>query len=283
MSVKATSWAFEQDLKTGPKFVLVALADHCDGDGVCWPGHARVAEKCGISRQTVVEHIAFLIAAGLVRAESHRDARGKVIRTRYFLAVDGPFIQSTPPSEKDPSMSGIPTRVGGSSMSGFPTRSHVGISGPSMSGFPVPYKEEPKAFESPPNPQGGSLFEAKNPDVQAWFEKAFWPEYPKHTGKAEAMAALLRLRPDETLLEVILEGLKHRTRGEQQAVAKGLFFPAWPDAHRWLKKRRWEDRYDVSRGTYAEGLRCASCGAPGVVSDGRKWWCAHHDPLRRAA
>ena len=271
MSVKAMTWAFDQDLKTGPKFVLVALADHSDGDGVCWPGHQKVAEKCGISRQTVVEHIAFLEAAGFLRAESLRDAKGRVVRTRYFLAVDGPFEASPPPPEKAASMSEIPTRV------------HVGISGLSMSGLAVPYKEEPKAFEPPPTPKGDSLFEAKKPDLEGWFERVFWAAYPKRQCKSQALTDLRRLRPDVQLLDAIAAGLEHRLAAERHAKAKGAFFPAWPDPHRWLRKRRWEDHFEVPRET-STASRCR-CGAAGVMSDGRAWYCAAHEPgaQRRAA
>jgi len=54
VSVKAISWAWEQQgLTHCEKLVLLALADHADDEGFCWPGVTRVAKKCGMSERGV--------------------------------------------------------------------------------------------------------------------------------------------------------------------------------------------------------------------------------------
>jgi Helix-turn-helix domain len=53
MSVDAIRWAFSLDLQTGPKFVLVALADHADDRNICFPGLARLMRHTGLSRSGV--------------------------------------------------------------------------------------------------------------------------------------------------------------------------------------------------------------------------------------
>lgn len=262
------TWAWEQELRTGPKFVLVALADHSDGAGVCWPGHELIAEKCGLSRQTVVEHIGLLEAKGLLRAERTRSERGREGKTRYYLRLDVTVGIAGRSRNEQPG-------------SGMPTLASVGISDVPESGFPTPYKEEPKAIEPPPNPQGGNgLFSLSRAEIERWFEARFWPEYPKRVGRAQALTELLRLRPDEALLVAIVAGVNRAKRAQQHAAARGAFFPAWPDAHRWLRKRRWEDHFDVPHET--DGVPRCKCGAVGVSSDGRRWWCATCDPARRA-
>ena len=275
------TWAWEQDLKTGAKLVLVAIADHSDGSGVCWPGHDLIAEKCGLSRQTVVEHIASLEAAGLLRSERTR-AGARAGFTRYFLNLES--VPSKRPEEASVNVgkADIECLENGQSMSGKPTLINVGISGSSMSGFHPPYKEEPKAIEPTPlPPKGGVLLAVNGEQRRQWFEQVFWPTYPKRVNKAQAFAELERLRPDDALLDVIAKGLQHVLLAQGQAKAKGAFFPAWPDPHRWLRKRRWEDRFEVSRET--SGVPRCSCGAIGVVGDGRRWYCATHDPDRRPA
>lgn len=258
MSVKAMTWAWEQDLKPGPKFVLVALADHSDGNGVCWPGHELIADKCGLSRQTVVEHIGFLERAAppFLHAERTRDTKGREGKARYYLHLER--LSTQPP------------------VSEIPTRSRVGISDDPESGFPSAYKEEPKALEPTPNPR---LLAIDGDRLRAWFDVVFWPEYPKKVAKAEAFTELERLKPDETLVNEIATGLAHRIAAQAAASSKGTFFPAWPDAHRWLRKRRWADRFDVPRETSASE-QCVSCGAPGVFAEGRKWYCRSHNPQR---
>jgi len=40
MSVEAMAWAFRQKLEDSQiKLILLALCDHCDDDGMCWPSH----------------------------------------------------------------------------------------------------------------------------------------------------------------------------------------------------------------------------------------------------
>lgn len=255
------TWAWEQLLKPGPKFVLVALADHSDGSGICWPGHELIADKCGLSRQTVVEHLAMLEREAFITSERTRDHKGHEGKARYFLHLDRLSTQP-PESEK-------------------PTLARVGISEVPESGFPVPYKEEPEAIE--PKPPDPLLFELKGKDLEAWFETSFWPSYPKRCQKAKALSVLKAMRPDVVLLEAMVAGLKHRLQAEAQAKAKGEWFRAWPDPHRWLKpdEKRWEDRFDVPRETSrSEEYRCATCGAPGVVSSGKRWYCRPHDPMK---
>lgn len=60
MSVKALTWAWAQDLPMGTKGVLMALADHADDDGVCWPGMRGIAAKCGYSVRNTQRHVARL-------------------------------------------------------------------------------------------------------------------------------------------------------------------------------------------------------------------------------
>ncbi|QBQ56200.1 helix-turn-helix domain-containing protein [Nitrosococcus wardiae] len=73
MSVKAISWAWEQPLKPGEKLVLLAIADHADGEGTCWPGYEGVAEKCGMSRRAVIKHIKSLEAEGYIAIKRRRN------------------------------------------------------------------------------------------------------------------------------------------------------------------------------------------------------------------
>lgn len=257
MSVKAMAWAWEQELKPGPKFVLVALADHADGSGICWPGHELIAEKCGFSRQTVVEHIGLLTSGGWVRAERTKDSKGREGKSRYFLQMDRLSMQ--------PSESEVPTLV------------RVGNSADTVSVIPTPIKVEPKAIE-PESPKP-LLFGLDRKSLEHWFEETFWPLYPKRCRKAKALQVLLASAPDQVMLDAMREGLAHRVQAERQARAKGEWFRAWPDPHRWLKpdERRWEDRFDVAAAAVDKHCACG-CGAMGVVRCKGRWWTVAHDP-----
>lgn len=66
MSVKASHWAWQQALPPAQKVVLLALADHSDDDGKCWPSIRLLAAKACSSQRTVQRVIRALQDAGLV-------------------------------------------------------------------------------------------------------------------------------------------------------------------------------------------------------------------------
>jgi DNA-binding transcriptional ArsR family regulator len=86
MSIAAMSWAFTQKLPPAAKLVLLALADHSDDQGKCWPGVTGVSDKTGLSRRSVQRHIRDLESCGLIRTNARRDPSGRQVSSLYFLA-----------------------------------------------------------------------------------------------------------------------------------------------------------------------------------------------------
>jgi biotin operon repressor len=66
MSIKVMSAVWELNLPQNQKLVLLALADHANDEGVCYPSVGRVAWKTGISERQVQRIVQKLRAAGLV-------------------------------------------------------------------------------------------------------------------------------------------------------------------------------------------------------------------------
>lgn len=88
MSVEAMAWAWRQRVGNPTrKAVLIALADHADNTGVCWPGHDGIAEKCEVSRRTVIRQIEQLARDGLITVEHRRGQLGRQASNRYRLRV----------------------------------------------------------------------------------------------------------------------------------------------------------------------------------------------------
>jgi hypothetical protein len=55
-------------LTTGERLLLLAIADHCNDDGVCYPSAQRLRIKCGWgSTATYTRHIKILQAAKLIK------------------------------------------------------------------------------------------------------------------------------------------------------------------------------------------------------------------------
>ena len=58
MSFQAMTWAIGQKLPAKEKLVLLMLANYCNSHtGQCNPSHSRLAEECGMSKNTLLAAI----------------------------------------------------------------------------------------------------------------------------------------------------------------------------------------------------------------------------------
>lgn len=95
MSSDALKWAKRQQAGgTGPKGLLLLLADYADSEHSCYPGQARLAGELECSERSVREWLAILEGRHLVRrrARMRRNGRGRS-SDRYILAVDAPAAE----------------------------------------------------------------------------------------------------------------------------------------------------------------------------------------------
>lgn len=285
-------------LPSTTKHVLLNLACYINDAGqAAFPSIDAQAADTGLSRRAVITHLKSVEGRWL-SVTKHGYGGQKWARNEYLPRL---------PDEPDLDVRGFPTEafdvaeVGdeGGERGSPPSAQNCGEG--SERGSPpflpeggerddrkaVNHVHPNRPVEQTKNPhsphKGGSLLAIPGDFLRRWFEELFWAKYPKRVAKAQAFAELERLRPDSAMLEAMVIGLDHRNQAERYAKAKGAFFPAWPDPHRWFRKRRWDDRFDVPRET-SNTPRCR-CGAAGVMGDGRLWYCADHEPgaHRRAA
>jgi hypothetical protein len=88
MAIAALNWAWSQQAPTPTaKLVLIALADHANGEGVCWPYMAKVAELAQVSERQVSRCIGQLEEAGLLTRRRTRKDNGELGRYVYTLAL----------------------------------------------------------------------------------------------------------------------------------------------------------------------------------------------------
>ena len=87
MSIKALAWGWKQPLGGNLKLILLALADHADDRGICWPGTLGVAAKCHTDRRTVTRNIRQLERLQLIKVEP-RAPGGKQNTNLFTLALD---------------------------------------------------------------------------------------------------------------------------------------------------------------------------------------------------
>lgn len=109
MSNEAINWAFRQDLKTTPKFVLVALADYADEHHSCFPARRKIAERVGASQATVKRAIGELEEKGYLVSNGRVGPNGNRTTNRYVLRVNTPPGQFEPGVQNDPGPGSICT------------------------------------------------------------------------------------------------------------------------------------------------------------------------------
>lgn len=87
MSVSTMAWAWKQKCSPTEKLILLALADHANDDGSCWPGMERIAEKTGFTRRSVINSVKTLQEKGMLGI-TKRATGGFKKSNLYTLLVD---------------------------------------------------------------------------------------------------------------------------------------------------------------------------------------------------
>jgi Helix-turn-helix domain len=70
MSVLLMAQVWKSPLPAGQKIVLLALADNCNDQGICYPSISTIAEKCSISERSVFNHIDSFKRLNIITCES---------------------------------------------------------------------------------------------------------------------------------------------------------------------------------------------------------------------
>jgi DNA-binding MarR family transcriptional regulator len=235
MSNKAITWAYAQkDLKAGPKFVLVTLADMADQEHSCYPGVDTLADLTGFGATAVRGHIDALIARGLIETERRHKRNGARTSDRYYL-------QLTPAEEKavdvDADSEGTPDSPNAGKRadlaSDFERRN---------AGFRRAYKDEPSVEpKGEPSDQSLEGFDLVviGPSAKATFDE-FWAAYPRHVAKTPAEAKF-RKAVERTDPRLIIEGAR---RYAESVAGRDPQHIAHPTT--WLNQERWTDEIPVA-------------------------------------
>jgi hypothetical protein len=101
-------------------------------------------------------------------------------------------------------------------------------------------------FEPPDEPTNEPVQNGANEPVRTgamnkyWSSSflKFWSEYPKKTGKKEALRIWKRLQPDRALTDKILNSVREQKTSENWLKENGQFIP---HPKTWLNQGRWDD------------------------------------------
>lgn len=202
MAVEWITWALEQALPSGPKFVLVALANRANQDGECWPSQEDLARQTGQTRQSVNRQIRVLCDAGFLEKQERRREDGYKSSSNYILRKNKLRNRSLRNNKAKSQVTQSDNNV-----------SSTKILEPSL-GTVSNAREE--IASSVPNP------------FWVWYDR-----YPHKVGKGAAEKSFWQAIK-KTSLENLLDGLDRyiRTKPPDRA---------WCNPSTWLNQERWLD------------------------------------------
>lgn len=265
-SAEALAWALNLRLNnTLAKFILCALTQYVDGDGICFVSVSTISEDTELVTQTIRSRLAWLEEIGVIARTpqwidefGNRNSTGKGRRTsdniRLMVALDAVQIeeraqnkgrknhsevegQSHEEQDVDPQyLAGSADGVPPSCPPALPPPCHSNRPSNCVQGLISEPEHEPE-HESPPPPSGGDV--NASDDVSEVRENEhfveFWRNYPGHEAmeRYRALEIFVTLTAEEQqharaavpLLAATLEKLKRRPR----------------DAHKWLATQGWRE------------------------------------------
>lgn len=230
MSIKALNWAWEQaTTSSGQKLVLLALADHANDDGHCWPGMKRIADKCAMSARQVSSHVANLEKAGLVTLNRRIKENNQYSTYDYQLNfASGSLL----PVEAD-----------------FQRKPTSGTQQKPTSGGPAEadFRTEPSVKNRKKEPSVSSS--SDDDGFEDW-----WKHYPRKVGKGQARRAWKAAlkKTDIATLTVTLALYKQMIAGKDETY---IAHPAT-----WLNGERWLDQPVTPEETVAAPPPIQYCG-----------------------
>lgn len=152
MSVKLMSAAWDMALPMGQKMLLLALCDHANDDGVCYPSQEKLAQKCSMGERTVISHIQWLERHGIVSRERRQNTqRRKSDLYQITLSNYTPEPANSAPANSAPAKFS-------------PEPANFAPSEPAN--FAPSYKEEPSVFNHQIEPSGIGSGIATAPDAE---------------------------------------------------------------------------------------------------------------------
>ena len=201
MSIRLMSAAWSADICATDKIVLLALADHANDEGRCWPGVGSIKDKCGLSQRGVQNAIKRLCEAGhLSRIERSGTTALYRVHPRTTCTPAG----DAPPQEVHPT--------------------------------PAPRAPKPSRTINPSEPTVLQEKARARESVKSKIGFAeFWAAYPRRTGKLAAEKAFAMAIKRGTTADHIVEAA---TRYAANPPDDPQFIP---HPATWLNQGRYDD------------------------------------------
>lgn len=211
MSIAISSRVWKTNLPASQKLVALALADHANEKGECWPSIKKISDKCGLNERTVFRNLNLLEKGGVVKRKKRVGCS-----TVYTLTP----AQIVTPDECDPpdSDSTTPVEI---------------VTLPLSNLSPRITKESPEETSHTPP--------LRQPPQSARFDE-FWSVWPAtdHKVDRKACETLWAKRGLDLVANKIIDHVKAMKRSKDwQANGDGKTFD--PAPAKYLRNERWND------------------------------------------
>ena len=234
MSIKYMTAVWDLPLKGNDKLVMLALADHANDDGECYPSWSKIQDKTGVSKGTLSYIIKVLEGIGLLSHKKRFTNYGKKTSNLYTITLvnidekaykklSKEVRKKAPSSEVEPSKLSSEVELTDSSEVELTDSSEV-----------EPSTTEPLNITVISEPS--TCAEAV---VITDFD-CFWENYPRKVGKANAKKAWEKHKPD---LDAVLASLSTQKLSEGWKKNNGKFIP---HPTTWINGERWNDEVELS-------------------------------------
>lgn len=246
MSVQAIAWVLDgHPSKGAQRLVMIALANHANDEGECWPKVATIAREANLNEQHTRRCLADLEAAGWITrvingADSRRVRSNRRANLYRLLALDGGTSARTHgPRTRDVGTSECTDRV----------RAEVPPQGARGSTTPIGNRQvEPSVEPSAASSQLELVAEDLTPAAPDPFD-IFWSTYPRRVGKDAARKAFAKAI-DRAPVDAVLAGAE---RYAAQRANQDPSYTAHPST--WLNQGRWMDEAPATGPVMSKGAQ----------------------------
>lgn len=197
--------------------VMLALADHADEDGYCYPGIEKIAKKCRISGRSVQRHIKEMEERGELKVDIGRGISVQGGATnRYRITVNN--------HEQARNQGG--DKLSGGDKNGEVVTKTAGSGDRALS---------PKPSVEPSIKPSGGVIDGKNESSNGSKIEEIYAAYPRKVAKPEAIKAItkaIKLHGEEKVLSATIVFAKAKTGQDQQFI---------PHPATWYNQQRYND------------------------------------------
>lgn len=231
MSFDAFRWAIETHVgKSSAKMVLFCLADRADKNNICWPSIARLSSDTELNRKTVLAGLQYLEKAELITIKkTHGKANKYALSGRIIKPKTGTNSGTSPENGTGTNLGTTPVPNQGLHQSQNRDYTSTDLGTLNLS----------RTYQEPIKNQKEPVIKKKKAveqDVNRFDE--FYETYPRKQAREQAVKAWNKLKPDDDLINRLLEDVQERLKAGQYALDQKSFIPL-PATY--LNGKRWTD------------------------------------------